>query len=178
MKIHPVTAELFHADGRTDMTKLIVSFRSFANAPGKCLIFRVEFEVKHCLIIIYRDRTEFKARVSISEKAFRESDFTSHVRRAFLIMYTSVVPMGVGKEYKKMAADFRCNNSNFFGISTCNRIPSNRGLHSPYLSFHFAVRRRVPTTIFYSLSYPGPVFSPLVTFFLSCMQFFPHILPI
>jgi hypothetical protein len=37
MKIRPVTAELFHADGRTDrqadMTKLIVAFRNFANAP-------------------------------------------------------------------------------------------------------------------------------------------------
>jgi len=38
MKIRPVGAELFHVDGRTDITKLIVSFRHFANAPkkGKC----------------------------------------------------------------------------------------------------------------------------------------------
>ena len=28
-------AELFHVDGRTDMTKLIVAFRNFANAPNK-----------------------------------------------------------------------------------------------------------------------------------------------
>ena len=33
MKIRPIGAELFHADGRTDMTKLIVAFRHFANAP-------------------------------------------------------------------------------------------------------------------------------------------------
>ena len=33
MKIRPVGAELFDADGRTDMTKLIVAFCSFANAP-------------------------------------------------------------------------------------------------------------------------------------------------
>jgi hypothetical protein len=33
MKIRPVSAELFHADGRTDMTMLIVAFRNFANAP-------------------------------------------------------------------------------------------------------------------------------------------------
>jgi len=33
MKIRPVGAELFHAGGRTDMTKLIFGFRSFANAP-------------------------------------------------------------------------------------------------------------------------------------------------
>jgi len=31
MKIRPVGAELFHAEGRTDMTKLIVAFRNFAN---------------------------------------------------------------------------------------------------------------------------------------------------
>ena len=33
MKFRPMEAELFHADGRTDMTKLIVAFSSFANAP-------------------------------------------------------------------------------------------------------------------------------------------------
>ena len=33
IKILPVGAELFHADGKTDITKLIVSFSSFANAP-------------------------------------------------------------------------------------------------------------------------------------------------
>ena len=41
MKIRPVGAELFHADGgadgrtdgHTDMTNLIVAFRNFANAP-------------------------------------------------------------------------------------------------------------------------------------------------
>jgi hypothetical protein len=33
MKIRPVGAELFHADGPTDMTQLIVAFRNFANAP-------------------------------------------------------------------------------------------------------------------------------------------------
>jgi len=37
MKIRPVGAELFYADGQTDkqtgMTKLIVAFRNFANAP-------------------------------------------------------------------------------------------------------------------------------------------------
>jgi len=33
MKIRPVGAELFGADGRTDMTTLIVAFRNFAKAP-------------------------------------------------------------------------------------------------------------------------------------------------
>jgi hypothetical protein len=35
MKIRPVGAELFHADRRTDMTKLMVVFRNFAKAPKK-----------------------------------------------------------------------------------------------------------------------------------------------
>jgi len=33
MKIRPVGAELFQADRQTDMTKLTVPFRNFANAP-------------------------------------------------------------------------------------------------------------------------------------------------
>jgi len=33
MKIHPVEAELFHADGRTDMTNLTVASGSFAKPP-------------------------------------------------------------------------------------------------------------------------------------------------
>ena len=33
MKILQVAAELFHADGQTDVTKLVVVFRSFAKAP-------------------------------------------------------------------------------------------------------------------------------------------------
>jgi hypothetical protein len=32
-KIRPVGAELFDADGRTDMTKLKVAFRNFAKPP-------------------------------------------------------------------------------------------------------------------------------------------------
>jgi len=31
MKIRPMGAELFHVDGRTDMTKLKVACRNFAN---------------------------------------------------------------------------------------------------------------------------------------------------
>jgi hypothetical protein len=31
MKIQPVVAKLFHVDGETDMAKLIVNFRNFAN---------------------------------------------------------------------------------------------------------------------------------------------------
>ena len=33
MRIRPLVAELFHADRRTDMIKLIVAFRNFVNGP-------------------------------------------------------------------------------------------------------------------------------------------------
>jgi hypothetical protein len=33
VKIHPMGAELFHADGRADMAKLRAAFRNFANLP-------------------------------------------------------------------------------------------------------------------------------------------------
>jgi hypothetical protein len=33
IKIRPVGAKLFHADGQTDMTKLIFAFRNFVKAP-------------------------------------------------------------------------------------------------------------------------------------------------
>jgi len=43
MTIRPVGVEFLFSDGRTDMTKLIVVFRNFANAPKnakkKCLQF-------------------------------------------------------------------------------------------------------------------------------------------
>ena len=42
MKIRPVLAELFRSDGQTAMTKLIVAFRNFANAP------KVENNPKFC----------------------------------------------------------------------------------------------------------------------------------
>jgi hypothetical protein len=44
MKILPVGAELFHADGQTDMTNLTVAFHNFAKAPKNVFLFRkVEF---------------------------------------------------------------------------------------------------------------------------------------
>ena len=43
MKFHPVGPELFHddglTDGHTDIMKLIVAFRNFANAPKTISIF-------------------------------------------------------------------------------------------------------------------------------------------
>ena len=47
MKIRPVVAELFHADGRTDM-KIIVAFPSSANAPKNYKVIGVRISSKHC----------------------------------------------------------------------------------------------------------------------------------
>ena len=45
MKICPVGAEFFHADGRrdrdTDTTKLVVAFRNFANGPKNDIYKRI-----------------------------------------------------------------------------------------------------------------------------------------
>ena len=38
MKIRPMKAQLFHADGRTDMTKRMVACRNFANV-SKTLVY-------------------------------------------------------------------------------------------------------------------------------------------
>jgi len=35
MKIRPVTAELFHVDKHTDISRLVVAFRNFMNWPKK-----------------------------------------------------------------------------------------------------------------------------------------------
>jgi hypothetical protein len=44
MKICPVGAELFHPDGQTDMMKLIVPSRNFANAPKQqTLLMKIEY---------------------------------------------------------------------------------------------------------------------------------------
>jgi hypothetical protein len=38
IKICPLGAEAFHANRQTDMTKLIVAFRNFADTPNKCVM--------------------------------------------------------------------------------------------------------------------------------------------
>jgi hypothetical protein len=38
MKIRPVGADLFHANGHTDLTKITVAFRIFANASENAMV--------------------------------------------------------------------------------------------------------------------------------------------
>jgi hypothetical protein len=60
LKIFPVGAELFRPDGHTDVTKLIVAFGNFVNAPKKstfCLrtvfMFFVWIQGKKAIISLY-----------------------------------------------------------------------------------------------------------------------------
>jgi len=48
MKIHPSGAELFHADGLTDMMKLTVAFHNFANVPNKVSMFTINWNQSKC----------------------------------------------------------------------------------------------------------------------------------
>ena len=48
MKIRSVGPELFHADGRTDMTELIVAFRYFAKAPKNTKPEPCAKKLEHC----------------------------------------------------------------------------------------------------------------------------------
>jgi len=47
MKVHPVGADLFHADGQTyrqtDMMKLVVAFHNFANTPKNQSVYVMFF---------------------------------------------------------------------------------------------------------------------------------------
>jgi len=59
MKICPVGAERFHADGQTDMTKLIVAFHNFANTSKNCSksppVTRVILLAKHFISHLLRN---------------------------------------------------------------------------------------------------------------------------
>ena len=58
MKVHAVGAELFHADGQTDgpsdMTKLTVTVRNFANAPKNPCSVPKEDQVSGLYMDLYR----------------------------------------------------------------------------------------------------------------------------
>jgi hypothetical protein len=53
MKIHPVEAE-FQEDRGTDVTKPIVAFRNFANAPKKIEFYSCEFIRGETSVLLHR----------------------------------------------------------------------------------------------------------------------------
>ena len=63
MKIHPVGPG-FHADRRTDMTKIIVSFRNFANSPKNVEKYGERFETPVFELVAFCDY--LKRRVSLA----------------------------------------------------------------------------------------------------------------
>ena len=55
MKIRPMGAELSHADGQTDMTKVIVAFRNLANVPKTCVTNSLTLLWYVAQFIIYKE---------------------------------------------------------------------------------------------------------------------------
>ena len=53
MTVRPVGAELFHADGRTDLTKLKAAFCNCANAPRNDPPSTVSFYSSHDMLTWY-----------------------------------------------------------------------------------------------------------------------------
>ena len=61
MKIRPVGVELFHAEGRTDMRKLVVAFRNFAKAPNNALFISQKLALYLFIYInVLRTRTQLQ----------------------------------------------------------------------------------------------------------------------
>ena len=52
-KIRPVETEFFHADGQSDMTKLIFAFRNYANGPKNPCSVPKEDKVSRLYIDVY-----------------------------------------------------------------------------------------------------------------------------
>ena len=49
MEIRLVGVELFHADGRTDTTNLMVAFSNSANRPKKNSLFCMQYILQGCI---------------------------------------------------------------------------------------------------------------------------------
>jgi len=82
MKTRLVGATLFHADRRTDMTKLIVAFHNFANAPKRT--------------VVYSLRCTINAPYSLNTAQWRGKVG----RHAVLFVYTNLWPLWVGWKVK------------------------------------------------------------------------------
>jgi len=80
MKIRPVGAELFHADGRTDMTNVVVAFRNFVNAPKNGIKNYV------CSVLFIRDCSRRKYRL-LGTVSFNFSTINSIFLKLFYISF-------------------------------------------------------------------------------------------
>jgi hypothetical protein len=70
MKICPAGPEIFHADGQTDTTKLIVTFRHFANAISKSKMFSAAHYVELCYITLNTNKCHVRKTRTVFRKTF------------------------------------------------------------------------------------------------------------
>jgi hypothetical protein len=91
VKIRPVRDELSHPDGRTNMTKPVVAFHNFANAPKNCSNCKIDFTL-YSVKIIWRSWLFCQQRASlhfsyVSTKMFRYSP--NYTRKTPTVMIKS-----------------------------------------------------------------------------------------
>jgi hypothetical protein len=71
MKIRPVGSELFHACGRSGrMTKLIVAFRNFANAPNYTVNHSTLYVVIYYVFVLHVSASSVRYQVYINAKGY------------------------------------------------------------------------------------------------------------
>jgi hypothetical protein len=78
MKIRPVGAELFNADRRTGMAKLIVAFRNFANAP-KNNYERWSWQYRWCATVRMRESSDPLSALFLAVTSLEAQLFICHV---------------------------------------------------------------------------------------------------
>jgi hypothetical protein len=104
MKIRPVGAELFRADAETDMAKLIVTFRNFANAPktrftsnrkyhNQTLPLPIPTGNNRCLFAKCRISNNKARRIYSYQRVLRNSHFQKNVHGS---MYRALAPCSSG----------------------------------------------------------------------------------
>jgi hypothetical protein len=91
MEIRPVVPELFHADGRTDMTRLIVAFRNFANATKNWLADGLAGGLTNQLINFALQNIPSRYRIFIhaTEYSFTLQNIPSH-RHLYIANFNSL----------------------------------------------------------------------------------------
>jgi hypothetical protein len=68
MKISPEGAEIFHADGQTDTTKLKVAFRHFAKGPNISNVFSAARYVELCYITLNANKCHWVPRLQVPHR--------------------------------------------------------------------------------------------------------------
>ena len=100
MKTLPVEAELFHADRRTDMRKLIIAFRNFTNAP-KTTVCKVKRD------IVIHSQLHIQERSSEAytlRSRMRCHEYWRNEGNRILIFYSCSRPNGNGLSNSVLAA--------------------------------------------------------------------------